>query len=316
MPKETYRVYSAMETHLLSSHVRQIGTSVKGLHSALDDTLSLLVQVKHDLDNYLDHNPCQVCSMLQGLGRVFAKVWRDGRDPEDSSIPTPPYQPSPLHSGVSGSLGEGVERDRIVTPASLPPLIPNSSSSFSSQSANGDEVSISSSSVLCVFTEVGDWLSQQSRVHQSGGSPGEEDSFPIENSLPLWIQSASSLPIDSSIHNGLSTLYSHESRISSGFLNSPTLVSSSGESSSSESLSYFSPGPFPGGYMASSSLIPFRQVSQEEVRSQEEEHTAALALALEGLQGLSEGVRSRGSGGGVYGAVGSFSQGEAQFRAL
>ena len=73
MPEETYRVYSAMETCLLTSHVRQIGTNVEGLHSALDDTLSLLVQIKCDLDNYLDHNPCQVCSMLQGLGRVFAK---------------------------------------------------------------------------------------------------------------------------------------------------------------------------------------------------------------------------------------------------
>ena len=62
MPEETYQVYSAMETHLLSSHVRQTGTSVEGLHSALDDTLSLLVWVKRDLDNYLAHNPCQVCS--------------------------------------------------------------------------------------------------------------------------------------------------------------------------------------------------------------------------------------------------------------
>ena len=58
MPEETYRVYSAIETRLLSSHVRQIGTSVKGLHSALDNMLSLLVQVKCDLDNYLEHNPC------------------------------------------------------------------------------------------------------------------------------------------------------------------------------------------------------------------------------------------------------------------
>ena len=108
MPEETYRVYSAMETCLLSSHVRQIGTSVEGLHSALDDTLSLLVRIKRDLDNYLDHNPCQVCSVLQGLGRVFPEERRDGRGAEDSSIPAPPYQPSPLHSGVPGSVGERV----------------------------------------------------------------------------------------------------------------------------------------------------------------------------------------------------------------
>ena len=317
MPEETYRVYSAMETRLLSNHVRQIGTSIKGLHSSLDDMLSLLVQVKRDLDNYLDHNPCQVCSTLRELGRVFAEVRRDGGDPEGPSVPAPPYQPSPLHSGVPGSVGEGVEGDCVVTPASLPSLIPNSSSSFSSQCADGDKVSVSGSSVLRVFTEFGDCLSQQSRVHQSGGSPGEEDSFPMENSFPLWILPASSLPIDSSICDRFSALHSHESRISSGFLNSPTLVSSSGESSSSESLSYFSPGPFPGGYSASSSSIPFRQASQEEVCSQEEECVAALALALEkGLQGLSEGVRSRGSGGGGHGTTGSYSQGETQFRAL
>ena len=64
MPEETYRVYSAMETRLLSSHVRQISTDVEGHHSALDDMLSLLIWVKRDLDNYLAHNPCQVCSAL------------------------------------------------------------------------------------------------------------------------------------------------------------------------------------------------------------------------------------------------------------
>ena len=105
MPEETYWVYSALETRFLSSHVRQIGTDIKGLHSALDDTLSLLVRIKRDLDNYLDHNPCQVCSSLQELGRAFTEARRNGRDPEDSSIPAPPYQPSLLYSGVPGSLG-------------------------------------------------------------------------------------------------------------------------------------------------------------------------------------------------------------------
>ena len=131
MPEETYRVYSAMETRLLSNHVRQIGTSVEGLHSALDDMLSLLVRVKRDLDNYLDHNPCQVCSALRELGGVFAEVRRERRDPEDASVPTPPYQPSPSHSGIPGSPRERVEGDHVVTPSSLPSLIPNSSSSLS-----------------------------------------------------------------------------------------------------------------------------------------------------------------------------------------
>ena len=132
MPEETYRVYSAMETRLLSNHVRELGINIEGLHSALDDTLSLLVQIKRDQDNYLAHNPCQVCSVLRGLGRVFSEVRREGGNPEDASIPAPPYHPSSQHSGVLGSPGGGVERDRVTTPASLPSLIPNSSSSISS----------------------------------------------------------------------------------------------------------------------------------------------------------------------------------------
>ena len=131
------------------------------------------------------------------------------------------------------------------------------------------------------------------------------------------IESAPSFAFDSSLHNGLPSIHPHESRILSGFFDSPTFVSPTGESSSSDSFSYFSPGPFPGGYSASSSSNSFHQASQEEIHSQEEERVAALALVLEeGLQGLSEGVWSRGSGGGSYGAAGSFSQGEAQFRAL
>ena len=202
-----------------------------------------------------------------------------------------------------------------MTPASLPSLIPNSSSSLSSQFADGDEVNISSSFQL--FTEFSNWSFQQSRVHQPGGFPGEENIISVDYTFSTPVQSSPPVPSNSSLHYRLSSLHSHESRISSGFLDSPTLVSSSGESSSSDSLSYFSPGPFPGGYSASSSLNPFRQASQEEVSSQEEECAAALALALEeGLQRLSEGVRSRRSGGGSYGAAGSFSQGETQFRAL
>ena len=284
MPEETYRVYSALKTHLLSSHVRQIGTDIEGLHSALDDMLSLLVWVKRDLDNYLDHNPCQVCSSLRELGRVFTEARRNEGGPEDSAIPTPPYQSSSCHSGVPGSLGERVEGDHIATPASLPSLIPNSSSSLSSQFTDGDEVSVSGSYSHYTFTEFGCWLSQQSRVHQPGGFPGEEDSFPMGNSFSPWIPSTPPIPYDSSLHNELSSIHSHESRILSGFFDSPSQVPSSGESSSSHSLSYFSPGPFSGGYSASPSSNPFHQASQEEVCSQEEERAAALALALERLK--------------------------------
>ena len=174
-----------METCLLSSHVRQIGKDVKGLHSTLDDTLSLLIRFKCDLDNYLDHNPCQVCSTLRELGRGFAEAQRRGGGPEEPPVPTPPYQPSPLHSGIPGSPGERVEGDHIATPASLPSLIPNSSSSVSSQFADGDEVSDSDSYSLYVFTEFGHWSSQQPGSRQPGGFPGEEDSFSMGNSLPF-----------------------------------------------------------------------------------------------------------------------------------
>ena len=102
MPEETYRVYLAMETRLLSSHVRQIGTDIEGLHSALDDTLSLLIWIKCDLDNYLDHNPCQVCASLWDLGRAFAEARRYGGDPEDPSVPAPAYQPSPVSAQFYG----------------------------------------------------------------------------------------------------------------------------------------------------------------------------------------------------------------------
>ena len=274
MPEETYRSYSAMETCLLSNHVRQIGTSVEGLHSALDDTLSLLVRVKCDLDNYLDHNPCQVCSTLCGQGRVFAEVRREGRGSEDASIPAPPYQPSPSYSGIPGSPGERVEGDHVATPSSLPSLMPNSSSSLSSQFADRDEVSIPDSYSLHVFTEFGHWSSQQSGVHQLGRFLGEDDSIPMGDSISPWIHSPPSFSFDS-LHDGLSSIHSHEPRISSGFFDSPTLVSTTGESSPSDSLSYFSPGPFPGGYSASSSSNPFLQATQEE------ECAAAPALALE-----------------------------------
>ena len=168
-----------------------------------------------------------------------------------------------------------MEGDHVATPASLPSLIPNSSSSISSQFANGDEVSISDSYSLYVFTEFGHWSSQQPGSCQPGGFPGEEDSLPLGDPFSFWVQRVPSLSYDSPLHDGLSPIHSHESRISSGFFDSPSRVPSSGESSSSHSLSYFSPGPFPGGYSASSSSNPFHQASQEEVRSQEEEHAVS-----------------------------------------
>ena len=105
-----------------------------------------------------------------------------------------------------------------MTPASLPSLIPNSSS-LSSQFADGDEVSVSDPHSYYIFTEFGHWFSQF-RVRQPGGFPGEENSIPMGNSLSPQIQCAPSIPYDSSLHDGLSPIHSHESRISSGFFDS------------------------------------------------------------------------------------------------
>ena len=200
MPEETYRVYLAMETCLLSSHVRQIGTDIEGLHSALDDTLSLLVWVKRDLDNCLDHNPCQVCSSLRDLGRAFAEARRNGQDHEDPSIPTPAYQPSPVHHGVPGPVGEGVEGDCVKTPSSLPSLVPDATPSVSGFYSNGDEVSTSSSSSYYIFSEFGRLWAQQFRDHQSGRSSGEENLVPMDHSSLPQIQYAPSISSDAVEH--------------------------------------------------------------------------------------------------------------------
>ena len=98
-----------------------------------------------------------------------------------------------------------MEGDHVATPASLPSLIPNSSS-ISSQFADGDEVSISDSYSLCIFTEFGHWFSQQSGICHPGGFPGEEDSVPMGNSFPPRIHSATSFPVDSSFHDGFPSI--------------------------------------------------------------------------------------------------------------
>ena len=59
-----------METCLLSHTVRGLSTTVEGLQASLDDMLSLLIHMHCDLEQYLDHNPCQVC-LLMGLRNEF-----------------------------------------------------------------------------------------------------------------------------------------------------------------------------------------------------------------------------------------------------
>ena len=87
-------MYLAMETCLLSCTVRGLSTTVKGLQGSVDDTLSLLIHMQCDLEQYLDCDPCQVC-LLMGPRNEFA-VCQDNGGVEDASIPAPPYQPSPV----------------------------------------------------------------------------------------------------------------------------------------------------------------------------------------------------------------------------
>ena len=131
-----------METCLLSCTVRGLSMTVEGLQTSLDDMLSLLIHMHHDLEQYLDHNPCQVC-LLMGLRNEFA-VCRDDGGAEDASIPTPPYQPSPVSPQVPGPVGGGVEDKSASSTGSLPPLLHNSSSGSSYHT--GDEVSSSNNS--------------------------------------------------------------------------------------------------------------------------------------------------------------------------
>lgn len=72
MSKEAYRTYLSMESRLIADSVRRVDGNVGNLHWTLDDTLSLLICLRWDCDNYIQHNPCQVCATLQGAVEWFA----------------------------------------------------------------------------------------------------------------------------------------------------------------------------------------------------------------------------------------------------
>ena len=97
----------------------RLSTTVEGLQTSLDNMLSLLIHMQYDLEQYLDHNPCQVC-LLMGLGNEFT-VQQDNGGDEDASIPTLPYQPSPISLQVPGSVGGRVEGRDASPTGSLPP---------------------------------------------------------------------------------------------------------------------------------------------------------------------------------------------------
>ena len=130
MSDEAYQTYSTMESRLIADSVRRVDSNIGDLHQSLDNTLSLLIHLCWDSNNYIQHNLCQVCITLLALGREFAHG--DPRSTGDSSSPTPAYEPSLVNRQVPGSVGEGVEGELPGTPSSLPSLIPNSSTSSES----------------------------------------------------------------------------------------------------------------------------------------------------------------------------------------
>ena len=125
MSEEAYQMYSTMETRLIVDTVRRADGHIGDLHWALDNTLSLLIHLCWDFENYIQHNPCQVCITLLALGREFA--CGEPRGAGEASSPAPAYEPSLVNGQIPGSVGEGVEGLLPGTPSSLPSLIPNSS---------------------------------------------------------------------------------------------------------------------------------------------------------------------------------------------
>ena len=119
MSEEAYWTYSTMESCLIANTVRRVDGHIGYLHWSLDDMLSLLICLCWDFNNYIQHNPCQVCIALLALGREFA--WGDSGSVGNASSPTPAYEPSPVNGWVPGPVGEGVEGVLPGTPSSLPP---------------------------------------------------------------------------------------------------------------------------------------------------------------------------------------------------
>ena len=202
-------------------------------------------------------------------------------------------------------------------PSGLPSLTSDSSPS-SHHYHTGDEVSNVSSVSWYIFADPFRYVYQHSGDLRSSRSSSEyRGPVAVPYSTSLYrVSFAPSVASDSALPNQFSPLHPDESRVSIGISDSSTRVSSHGDNPFVP-VDYFSPGPFPGGYLPSSPHSPVVQPSEEEVRLQEEERSTALAIALEeGLQGLPQGIFRRGGGEGGAGAVGAFSQGETQFQAL
>ena len=222
MSEEAYRTYSTMESCLLSGSVRRLDAHVGDLHQGLDDTLSLLICLRWDVDNYIHHNPCQVCISLLALREELERSNIGG--PGDTSIPAPPYQPS-FDGSVPGPVGEGVERGLSGTPSSLPSLIPNTSSSSSGSHVSNDEVSADSSSSYFIFSEMGrSWVQRSRDVSIGGSSNGDSSPLAVPYSTTTFRVSVPST--HPSISDPVPTIHSYEPQVSFSFIDSPTLFSS------------------------------------------------------------------------------------------
>lgn len=53
MSEEAYQTYSTMETLLIANTVRRVDGHIGDIHCALDNTLSLLIHLCWDFDNYI-----------------------------------------------------------------------------------------------------------------------------------------------------------------------------------------------------------------------------------------------------------------------
>ena len=89
MPEETFRSYTTLQARIGSNAIRGINTSIEGINSTLSDQLSLLIRIQRDVERYIHHNPCQVCSTL-----LAARDWvanrREGANGSNAPIPVPP----------------------------------------------------------------------------------------------------------------------------------------------------------------------------------------------------------------------------------
>ena len=316
MLEETFWSYTTLQARIGSNAIQEINTSIEGINSTLSDQLSLLIRIQRDVKCYIYHNPCQVCATLLAA-QSWAANQRESDDGGDLPIPVPPphYTTNDPDNGGGGHSPGRDRRGMAEELASVPSGLPSLTSDSSSSSHNyhtRDEVNNVSSLSWYVFANCFRYNFQRSGDLRSSRSSSEHRG-PVAvpfSTATYRLSFPPSVTSDAVLLHQFTPIHPNESRVSLGVSDSSTRVSSNGDNPFVP-FHYFSPGPFPGGYLPSTPQSPHAQPSEEEERA------AALAIALEeGLQGLPQRVYGGGGGDGGVGAIGVFSQGEAQFRAL